>query len=162
MRPTHHVTAALAAVLLGSLGCGDDPSEEENPNAEACEHIEAADTAIGLTAAATASASAPEIRADHTRYDVTTVPVAGGKGGYVTFAAAEAGDYIFFTGTPVQLTVRNPAGADVAAESSAASIPECTQVKGRHVYPLQVGTHVIGITTTADKVSFVVEGSDEH
>jgi hypothetical protein len=162
MRANQHLTGALAAFLLGSLSCGDDHAEEENPNAEACEHIAAADKAVALTAAATASPSAPEIRADHKRYDVTTVSVAGGKGGYLTFAAAEAGDYIFFTGTPVQLTVKNPAGADVAAESSSASIPECTQVKGRHVYPLQVGTHVIGITTTADEVRFVVEGSHEH
>ena len=159
MSTTRAIIGSLAALAFTTFpaSCSDDHTEE-NPNAEACEHIRAAGGPVGVTAAATSSATAPELKADHKRYDVTMGTLAGGKGGFLTFAAAEAGDHIFFTDAPVQLTVKSPSGADIAAESSAASIAECTEVKGRHVYPLQVGTHVIGVTTTADRVGFVVEG----
>jgi hypothetical protein len=158
MRAHRRILGALTALSLSALGCGGEDHHEENPNAEACEHLQEADAPVAITAAATSSPTAPAVRADHARYDVTTVAVAGGKGGYLTFASAAAGDYIFFASAPVQLTVKNPAGADIAAESSATSIPECSEVKGRYVYPLQVGTHILGISTSADEVSFVVEG----
>jgi hypothetical protein len=149
---------ALCAVALAS--CGDETKpEEENPNAEACEHMEMGPE-TGVPAAATASASAPKIDSNHRRYDVTTMAVSGGKGGYVTFAPTAAADYIFFTSEPVTLSVKSAAGADVAAKSTAASIPECTDVKGRSVYPLQVGTYIVGFTGRADKVSFVVEADE--
>jgi hypothetical protein len=155
----------LPACLLAALalfGCSGEEPEAENPNAEACEHITETDGAVALTAASTASASAPEIRSDHQRYDVALAASGSGRSGYVAFAVAEAGDYIFFTDAPVQLTVKSPAGADVIAESSAASIPECAEVKGRHVYPLGVGTHVIGVSGSAARVGFVVEGHAAH
>jgi hypothetical protein len=152
--------ATLCVLFLSAtpLGCGEDkPGEEENPNVEACEHIEMG-PAVALTAATTSSASAPKLGDDHKRYDVSMVDVTGGKGGYVSFAASKAGEYIFFTTAPVTLKVKTSAMADVAVESSAAMIAECTQVKGRFVYDLEVGTYIIAIgPETVDKVSFVVE-----
>lgn len=161
MHPTHPALRLLclfSLVATVAAGCGGDkPAEQENPNAEACEHLEMG-PAVALTAAATSSASAPKLADDHKRYDVSMVDVTGGKGGHLSFAAAEAGEYIFFTSAPVTLQVKTSAMVDVAVESSTATIPECTAVKGRHVYDLQVGTHLIGIAPGApDKVSFVVE-----
>jgi hypothetical protein len=152
---------AAALFTTTAAGCGDENApEEENPDAEACEHLEMG-PAVDLTAAAMASATAPRIGNDHKRYDVTTVPVSGAKGGFVTFAPTAAGDYIFFTGQPVTLMVESAAnGGDVAATSMAASVSECTLVKGRNVYPLEVGTYVIGITGVVDKVSFVIEAAE--
>ena len=149
-----------AALAFAFAGCGDDAKPEaENPNAEACEHMEMGPIE-GVTAAAMSSASAPKIDHDHKRYDVTTVPVSGAKGGYVTFAPAAAGDDILFTNQSVELTVKSTAGTDVPAKSSADSIPECTDVKGRNVFALEVGTYLVGITGVVDKVSFVVEAAE--
>ena len=161
MRTTHHCLRTLCVLALAATGlggCGEDrPAEEEDPNAEACEHIEMG-PAVALTAAAVSSASAPKLGDDHRRYDVSLVDVTGGKGGYVSFAATTAGDYIFFTTAPVTLKMRTSAMTDVAAESSDAMISECTEVKGRHVYDLEVGTYIVGIgPETTDTVSFVIE-----
>jgi hypothetical protein len=157
--PGNQLVGLLGATLfaLSAAGCGNDSKPEpENPNAEACEHMEMG-PGVDLTAAAMSSATAPKIDNDHKRYDVTTVAVSGSKGGFVTFAPAGAGDYILYTSQPVTLSVKNAGGTEVAATSSAATIPECTLVKGRAVYPLQVGTYIVGITGTVDKVSFVIE-----
>ena len=165
MRAITKLTTTLTAVLAMSVaGCGeDDGHEHENPNAEACEHFEMGPP-VAVVAAATATASAPKIDNNHMRYDVTLTTIAGGKGGFVTFAPAKAGDYVIFTNAPVQLSVKNSAMTEVTAESSATSITECTTVKGRYVYPLQVGTYVVGVTATSggDTVSLVVEEAGEH
>ena len=154
------IAAALVAVAVAVAGCGDEKPEEENPNAEACEHMEMGPVVV-ITAAAMSSGTAPMIANNHKRYDVTTVPVSGSKGGFVTFAPTAAGDYIFFTGQPVTLLVESAAnGGDVAATSSAGSITECTLVKGRNVYPLEVATYVVGITGVVDRVSFVIEAAE--
>ncbi len=152
---------ALLLLAAASLpGCGGDGHTEEDPDLEACEHLTQAEGAVALTAASTASPTAPALGADHRRYDVTLVDVAGaaGKAGYLTFAASAVGDYLFFSSAPVQLVVTGPTGGEVAAESSAGSSAACPEVKGRHVYPLQVGTHVLGVTAADPAVSFVVEG----
>jgi hypothetical protein len=119
---------------------------------------------VALTAATSASASAPSIDDNHMRYDVTLADTATGKGGFVSFAAAAAGDYILFTNAAVQLAVTDASLAPVTAESSAASITECTTVKGRHLYELKVGTYIVGISgASASSVSFVVEAAaHEH
>lgn len=156
--------AALAATFVA--GCGDDHDDEENPNVEACEHLQET-SSVPITAAATAAGAtaAHAIVDNHKRYEVTLSGAAGSRTGYVTFASAGA-EYIFFTSEPVKLTVTNPNGGPVAADSSATSVPECTAVMGRHVYDLHaVGPHVIqiGPESTVEKVSFVVEaGSHTH
>lgn len=160
---TMRALTILILACVPAAGCGEHREHgHENPNAEACEHLKEG-PAVAVSAAAAASTDAAKIGNDHKRYDVTLVDVTGGKGGFVSFAAAKEGEYILFTSAPAKLNVKSAAMADVAAESSAASVTECTDVKGRHVYDLKVGTYVIGIgPETADKVSFVVEASDAH
>ena len=149
----------IVSAALGLAGCGGDDHEEENPNAEACEHMKQGPPAA-LTAGADFLITAPKINSDHKRYDVTLVDVPGGKGGYLTFAVAHAGDYIFYSSAPVIMTVKTPAMADVAAESSATGIPECTEVKGRQVHDLAVGTYVLVVAPQSlNQVSLVVEES---
>jgi hypothetical protein len=154
-------TLQLIPILILAVvpvACGDD--HDENPNEEACEHFEMGPS-IAVTAAAEFSTDAPKINDNHTRYDVTLVDVAGVKGGFVSFAASKAGDTIFFTNAPVQLTVTSSTMAEVGVKSSQAMVAECSAVKGRHVYPLQVGTYVIGIGgAMGDMVSFVVESAE--
>lgn len=146
-------TPILLAAALAPAGCGDHAAHEENPNAEACEHIQDSSKAVAVTAAISASASAPEVKADHRRYDVSLDKI-----GYVRFAAAEGGDVTLFTDQELELAVRTVDGKDVVAESTATSISECTQVKIRAVYPLQVGTYVIQLSyTSATKVGLVIE-----
>ena len=94
---------------------------------------------------------------------MTLAAAAGGQAGHVTFASGKAGEYIFFTSAAVTLQLRNATLVDVPAEISAASISECTDVKGRHVFDLQVGTYVVALSSpTIDKVSLVVEGGAAH
>jgi hypothetical protein len=158
--PFRTLSLLTLAVAVGACS-SDKAAEEENPDAEACEHL-AEGPGVDVAAAATSSAMAPPVAGDHKRYDVTLGDVAGGKGGFVTFAAAAAGEFIFYTSEPVQLTVKDPAGADVKAEKTATSIPECTGIKGRHVYDLVVGTHILEVRAAAGKVSVIVEAGHTH
>lgn len=146
----------LAAVTLFA-GCGEDGHEHENPNEEACEHI-----TMGpfedVTAAAMPTASAPAIAADHKSYRVALGGDAPARTGHVTFAAANAGGYIFFTSAPATISVFAAADmSQVQAESSAAMISECAEVKGRHVFDLNVGAHVMTISSSEPTVGVVVE-----
>jgi hypothetical protein len=155
----------FAAVLLSAglvFGCGGE--EEESVDVEGCEHLkEGPATAVTATATAT---GAPAVKADHSRYDVTLVDVTGGKGGTVTFAATEEGDYVLFTGTAVQVSVKDANGAAVGIEASATSSAECTEIKGRHTIPMKVGTHTLTFGPTPQAtVSIVIEadhGDHEH
>lgn len=154
----------FSAVLLSSalfLACGD---EEETADSEACEHLKE-----GPTSAVTASASgtgAPAVSNDHRRYDIALADVTGGKGGSVSFAAAEGTDYILFTSADVPVTVKNSSGATVSPEESVKSSATCAEVKGRHTFPMSVGTYTLTFgPTTAASVSLVIEeaGTDhEH
>jgi hypothetical protein len=154
----------LSVVLLSSalfLGCGGD---KENADSEACEHLqEGPATSITATAAAT---GAPAVSNDHRRYDITLTDVTGGKGGTVSFAAAEAVDYILFTSADVPVIVKDTGGTTVAPEASVKSSSACTEIKGRHTVPLSVGTHTLTFgPTTATSVSLVIEeagGDHEH
>lgn len=146
----------LAACLLSTallVGCS---GEEESADTEGCEHLQNGPAAT-VTASATAT-GAPAVNNDHKRYDVTLVDVSGQKGGSVTFAASEAADYVFFLGANVGFSVANANGQAVAIEESATSSSECTEVKGRHVVPLSVGTYTLTFgPTSATSVSVVVE-----
>jgi len=148
----------FAAVLVSAglvFGCGGE-EEEENVDVEGCEHLqEGPSTAVTATAA---TAGAPAVKDDHRRYDVTLVDVTGGKGGSVTFAAAEEGDYVLFTSADVQVAITDANGQAVAPEASVKSSTECTEIKGRHTIPMKVGTHTLTFgPTTQTSVSLVIE-----
>ncbi len=148
----------IGAVLLSSLlfaGCGD----EETVDAEGCEHLQEGPSSP-ITATATAT-GAPAVKDDHRRYDITLVDVEGGKGGSVSFAAAEATDFILFTSADVPVSIQNASGQAVSPEASVKNSSECTEIKGRHTIPLEVGTYTISFgPTTQSSVSIVIEAAD--
>lgn len=148
----------FSAVLLSTalfMGCGND---EENADAEGCEHLQEGPAAPVTATAATTGA--PAVSNDHRRYDITLTDVTGGKGGSVSFAAAEATDYILFTSADVPVAVKDSGGMTVAPEASVKSSSECTEIKGRHTIPLSVGTYTLTFgPTTSTSVSLVIEES---
>jgi hypothetical protein len=148
------LSASLLSSLLLASACGDE-EEVENPDVEGCEHLQE-----GPAAPVTAGtgAGAPAVDDDHRRYDITLADVAGGKGGDVTFASSEAGDYILFLGAAVPVAVLDAAGATVPFESSSASSDQCTEVKARHQLELGVGTYTLRFGPSAlGAVGLVVE-----
>lgn len=153
----------LSACLLSSAllaGCGGEKNEAD---VEGCEHLQEGPSAA-VTATAAAS-GAPAVSNDHKRYDITLPAGTGGNNtGSVSFAAGEASDYVFFLGADVPLKITNASGAAVAFEESATTSSACTQIKGRHVAPLQVGTYTLTFgPTTQSSVSLVIEETDhEH
>lgn len=146
----------FSAVLLSSalfLACGE---EEETADSEGCEHLKE-----GPVTPITASASdtgAPAVSNDHRRYDITLTDVTGGKGGSVSFAAAEGADYVLFTGADVPVTVKSSSGTAVNPEESVKSSSVCAEVKGRHTFGLSVGTYILTFgPTTVTSVPLVIE-----
>jgi hypothetical protein len=151
----------LSACLLSSAllaGCGGEKNEAD---VEACEHLQEG-PAAPVTATASAS-GAPAVSNDHKRYDITLPAGTGGNVGSVSFAAAEATDYVFFTGSTVTLKVTSASGQEVTFEESATSSTECTNVKGRYVAPLQVGTYTLTFGPTSESsVSLVIEETNHE
>jgi hypothetical protein len=148
------VTAAIGSAL--ALGCSEPG--EEGADAEGCEHLKEG-PAVAVTATA-GGEGAPAIDDDHRRYDVALVAVTGGMGGFVTYASPMATDYVFFLGTDVPLQLINAASAPVTPEESATSSPVCTEIKGRYLVPLEVGTYALRLgPTTETSVSIVVEAA---
>ncbi|MBE4751958.1 hypothetical protein G4177_27705 [Corallococcus sp. ZKHCc1 1396] len=149
----------LSASLLVSA-CGDDAEVEGSGDEEGCEHLQEG-PAVSVTAVA--SGAGPAVSNNHSRYDITLVDVAGGKGGAVSFAVSEATDYILFTNAPVPVKVTNGSGATVEFEESTNSSETCTDIQGRHVVPLTVGTHTLTFgPSTLSSVSLVIEEGGEH
>jgi hypothetical protein len=153
----------LSACLLSSAllaGCG----ESNEADVEGCEHLQEGPS-VAVSASASAS-GAPAVSNDHKRYDITLPAGSGGNVGSVSFAAAEATDYVFFLGSNVTLKVTNTSGQEVTFEESATKSDECTDIKGRHVAPLQVGTYTLNLGPTSESsVSLVIEETahaDEH
>lgn len=162
------VSLVLSSFALAACDGGADPvplPEEENINAEGCEHL-AEGPSAAVTAAATVEATAPAISNDHKRYDVALADDTNGeKVGVVTFAPGEAADFVFFLSADVPLAIEDAAGAAVAVEDKQTSIPECTEVKARHQVELDVGTYYLRFGPTAEaSVNVVVEeaGGHEH
>jgi hypothetical protein len=158
------ITSPALALFLTSLaagpalvGCGEEEHghEDESPNVEACEHI--VEAGVPVVATAAPGADAPPVAADHKSYRVKLADGAGGKTGFVRFAAQAAGEYLFFTSAAATLKVTSAAMAEVPAKANAASIAECAQVKGRHAFDLQVGTYYVGLTSAEETLGVVVE-----
>jgi hypothetical protein len=147
----------LWPLLLTLVACSsDDHADHESPNEEACEHLGM--TAVSVTPGTSATATLPDVRDDHRAYKL---PITAGGTAWVRFAATAAGDHILFTDAAATVQVVSSSGTPVAAESSATSVPECATVRGRHVFPLTVGTYAIGIQSAAPEVNIVLE-RDAH
>jgi hypothetical protein len=93
---------------------------------------------------------------DHKRYDIT---LPSGGSGAVSFAASEATDYVFYLGADVPLALTDGSGRAVSFESSARSSTSCTDIRGRHVAPLSVGTYTLTFGPGSGTVSLVIEES---
>jgi hypothetical protein len=148
-------------IIIGSvisalaLGCSE---KHEDPDAEGCEHLKQGPAATPAPTAAATADAAPAVAADHQRYDVALIDVAGGKGGFVKYAASEAADYLFFLSADVPVEFLDGANATVAPEESATSSRACAEIRGRHLVPLEVGTYTLRLgPTTETSVSIVVE-----
>lgn len=153
----------LSAVLLSTAllaGCGDEA--EENIDVEGCEHLKEGPSSFVTASATTTNLSV--VKDDHRRYDITLVDVTGGKGGSVSFNAAEEADFILFTNEDVQVAIKDANGQTVEIEESAKSSSECTEIKGRHTIPMKVGAHTLTFgPTSAATVSIVIEaGEHDH
>ncbi|RKG93634.1 hypothetical protein D7V97_39835 [Corallococcus sp. CA053C] len=154
------LSALLLSTALLVVGCGDDAEEEGSVDEEGCEHLQEG-PAVNVTAAVTGMG--PAVSNNHTRYDIALGDVAGGKGGAVSFAVSEATDYVLFTSAAVPVKVTNGSGATVEFEESTNSSALCTDIQGRHVVPLTVGTHTLTFgPATLSTVSLVIEEGGEH
>ena len=156
----------LSLSILAAAGlsaCSDDEDEVDAADVEACEHLQEGPAAPLTAVPAADDPAAPAVSNDHRRYDITLVDVAGGQGGSVRFAVSEATDYVLFTSAAVPLSVVGP-GGPVDIEESTPSFLRCTQVRGRHVVPLAVGTHVLtfGPAPGTPTVSLVIEEAAGH
>jgi hypothetical protein len=155
----------LSACLLSSallIACGE-PNEAD---VEGCEHLqEGPNVAVTATSA---TSGAPAVSNDHKRYDITLPPGTGGNVGSVSFAAGEATDYVLFLGANVPVKVTDSSGQDVEFEMTATSSAECSEIKGRNLVELGVGTYTLTFgPTTQSTVSLVIEeaahdGEHEH
>ena len=111
----------LSACLLSSaLLAGCNGEEKNEADVEGCEHLQEG-PAASVSASASAS-GAPAVSNDHKRYDITLPAGSGGNVGSVSFAAAEATDYVFFLGSNVTLKVTNSSGQEVMFEESATKL----------------------------------------
>jgi len=152
------MTFVLMSVV--PLACGSENEEhEESLDVAACEHLTG--TEVKTVTATASRQGAPAVAADHHRYEIALADVAGGKGGFLSLAVAEAGDLAFFLDAEVPLKLSDAGGSAVSFESSEQSSPDCAAVKGRFVAHLGVGPVYLELgPTAAGTVNLVVEG--EH
>jgi hypothetical protein len=147
---------SLFACLLSSalvVGCGNTDAADT----EGCEHLKEG-PGVSVTATATAS-GAPSVSNDHKRYDITLPAGTGGNTGAVSFAVSEPAHYAFFLGSDVNLAITSTTDSSaVSFDSSTKSSEACTEVKGRHVAELLVGTYTLTFSSpTQTRVSLVIE-----
>jgi hypothetical protein len=156
---------ALAASAVPT-GCeSDDGSSADvgggaavpEPIEEGCEH--AAKGPFAPSVAAADAATAPSVTEPHKAHVVTLTDVTGGKGGVVTYASSEAGDYLLMLGAEVPIAVAAPDGSAVEIESTEA-VDTCAEVAVAHTVELGVGTYTFTFGPTAEAtVTLVVEES---
>jgi hypothetical protein len=152
-------TCLLSSALV--VGCGK-ANNANTADVEGCEHLKEG-PGVSVTASATAS-GAPSVSNDHKRYDITLPAGTGGNTGSVSFAVSEANHYAFFLGSDVNLEITSTSGSSsVSFESSTKSSAACSEVKGRHVAELLVGTYTLTFSSpTQTRVSLVIEEEGEE
>ena len=149
---------ALSLTSLAMAACGgDDHDDADAADVEACEHL-AEGPYEDVFAAADADAP-PAVSNDHTAYAIL---LPDGAPGYVSFAAAEATDYIFFFNQDVDLALTTADGDPLPIEASTTSSAACTTIKGRHVVELPVGTAVLELGPVTGELNLVIEEAAGH
>jgi hypothetical protein len=154
--PSLALPFALSLSLSLSLSACDEHHHDEDPVAEACEHLGGAPTP--LTAAATAT-GAPEVKADHKRYDVTLGDVSGGKAGVVSFTSTQKGHLLVFLSVDVPVLAKASTGLDVTLNASSKTAT-CPTVKAWYEYEVGVGRYDFtlgGAGNTTSTVGMVLE-----
>jgi hypothetical protein len=157
-----HIPRFVALLATGAWllsACGDDKKKEEDPVAEACEHLK--DPPVAVTAAAvTATTTIPSVAADHKRYEVTLPSEGTGKQGVVKFSSTMKGEMTVFLSADIPLTVETSTGAGVGAEGGKKTTAPCTELKAWYVYDVDVGTYNLilgGPTSSTASVGLVIE-----
>lgn len=168
------VALPLLAALSLTSACSDDgggaggaggEAAEPDPAADACEHLQGGPF-VDVSATSDAS-QAPDVSAEHTTHRVALEDdTMGGWIGYVSYAVAEAGEYVFFTDDDVTMSLEDGSGAAVDWEQECTS--DCTDACGevaqsRTVDISSVGTYGVRIESQTDgEVSLVVVHAGEH
>ena len=156
----HPAIASLSLTLplaFTWFACGGDGDQGDDIDVEGCEHL--AEGPYEDVLAAADAADAPAVSNDHTAYTIT---LPDGAPGYVSFAAAEATDYVFFFDQDVDLALATAGGDPLPLEVSATSSATCTTIKGRHVVELPVGTAVLQLGPNAAAFNLVIEEAAGH
>lgn len=149
-------TMILPAMFLiaTAAACGED-EHDADPDAEGCEHLQDGPYAdVTATATRNGTVPPPAVAADHKAYTVT-LPLAAI--GYVSFAAAEATDYVVFLDLPAAFAVLDATGAQVAIEASETGSPACEAIRGKHTFALPVGTVYFALGPNMGMLNLVVE-----
>ena len=128
---------------------------------DACAHM--ADAPQSIDAATDASA-APSLDMTHVRYDINLVETADERGGLVSFAATEAGEYYFFLGAEVPMSMSDPIGASVPFTQGPEAVEECEELASHYVIELGVGSYLISFGPTSVELLslIVIEADGEH
>ncbi|MFT7581136.1 MAG: hypothetical protein ACI9MR_002810 [Myxococcota bacterium] len=163
----HHLLVQLlaATLLLAGSACDDDNDPEpaeESIEEEACEH-RADGPFQAVTAGATADATAPSATFAHTSVQITLAdPDSDGTfEGFVTYAAAEAGDHVIFASDTVTLTVTALDGTPITVEA-VEPVSLCSEVQAGHRVELTVGGYFLHFDASVAEVGVVIERDEAH
>jgi hypothetical protein len=155
---------APALVLTMGVACASDGGsedaghEEEDPAAEACEHMV---DGPNENHTATLAAPFPTVNTEHTRHDVTLVDDAGEYRGTVQYEVSAEADYLVFLDRDVPLAFFDSSGNALAVEQSE-PVDECEDVVIVKHVPLAVGTVELRFgPTTESTVRLVIEAGGE-
>lgn len=176
---TRHLCASLAAMALSSglilAGCqflpGGAATPDPSPSAsqaplpaadvEACEHM--SEGPATLVTAALNAADAPDVSAEHQRYEIALLPESEHFTGKIRYTSNEEAHYVWFFDQDTTLEVRDAQNTLVTIESQASASVACGGIKARYVIPLDVGLYTLQLgPTTASTVSLVVEAEGGH
>jgi hypothetical protein len=157
--PTPTPTPSSAASAAPSAA--PTPHNTNQAEQEACEHLPGG-PAVAVTGTLEA-AVAPEVKADHQRYDVTFVAGPGGNTGTVRFNSPEAVEWSFIMNQNVPIQVRDAAGVALPIVETKTSSTFCGDIKAAHILLLGVGPVTVQFGPTTEKsVGLVIEESHPH
>ena len=138
----------FAAIALLLAACGDDDhnhdhdGEEHGAEEEACEHL-AEGPFAEVTATDASDSDPPSIAVEHTRVNVALTAIEGGNGGFVTFPATEAAEFIFFLSDDVPVEIFDPMGNEVIPELTEMGSELCDDIAIAHHVDLEIGTYTL-------------------
>lgn len=139
-----------------------DEGEEHSAVEHACKHLEEGPEVAVSAVADIASTTA--VTGTHVRLDVTLADAEG----YFAYTAEEAGEYVFYANSIVELTLQHTDGETIQPESimEADALVDCAGFAMAFTFDLAEGDNILAIASTDAEnnlVSLVVEhASAEH